>query len=138
MHCRTMAARAGHPVTLCAIEHIVATSPDFLKRHAAENDIERYIMDWTGPGMWTDCVLKHVNAHKSTDVKTTVEAGLHRLAGPRRIHDTVILPRKSFAILGGQADSAKDGVLVKHYFEGMWKTSWTGGLWKSVCIGSWC
>lgn len=133
-----MAARAGHPVTLCAIEHIVASSPDFLTRHVAENDIERYIMDWTGPGMWTDCVLKHVNAHKPSTTNALVEDTLHELAEPRRIHDTVILPRRAFAVLQGQADSVKDGVLVKHYFEGMWKTTWSARLWKSICIGSWC
>lgn len=114
------------------MEHVVSSSPDFLTRHAIEGDIEKYIMDWTGPGVWTDCVLAWLNDHRKEGDNTPVEDTLHELKRPKKIHDTLVLPRTAFAVLQGMKDGVEDGVLVKHYFEGMWKAKWSGKVWKSL------
>lgn len=101
------------------------------------------IVNWTGPGVWTDAVLTYLHARYG--VKWT---DLRGLSGPVRIGDTVVLPVTGFSPGVGQfgaknalgelrlelrmvrsfwfgwcfvADAIDPLAMVEHNFRGSWK-----------------
>lgn len=72
----------------------------------------------TGPGMWSDTILGHLNAHHGTTVWD-----LHNLTAPALVGDVLILPVTGFA--NGQKHSnsgspSDPDALVRHLFKGSW------------------
>ena len=115
----TMASTPKHPILWCALTRIREQTKFFLSKWSDNTDIEGIIMDWTGPGIWSDCVTEYIGQDE-TD-------GLHRLAAPRQIKDVLVLPRRSFGSLDGE--TLGDDVRGKHFFQGLWKKkSWFGRL----------
>lgn len=150
----TMAAAPHHPIALSALLRVVhrtaraaswaADHWRAVQRALAANDTERAmhlmqttaldepasggpvgIMDWTGPGVWTDAVLQYLAARFGcswTDLR-----GLSR---PLRVGDVVVLPVTGFSPDVGQfgALSRHDPqAMVWHHFRGSWKGD-TGGM----------
>jgi alpha 1,6-mannosyltransferase len=113
----TIASVPKHPVLKCAMNKVRDGTADFIASWGPDSDIEEIIMDWTGPGLWTDCVTEYIGK-EATD-------NLHRLAEPRQIKDVLVLPRKSLGSLDGEALDGQ--VRGKHYFQGLWKKKgWFG------------
>ncbi|KAG2439252.1 hypothetical protein HXX76_004613 [Chlamydomonas incerta] len=99
------AAAPGHPVLRAACDHIARYA-----RHTFSNNTNRDTLERTGPGMWTDVVLRHAAAHPPT------------LAGdPWKVR---ILPRVAFGVhpagIDGLTPDAKE-IVVLHHFLGSWK-----------------
>ncbi len=70
----TFAAVPGHPVLRDICEHI--------KRHADKrlSEDEHYdVLERTGPGPWTDAIMKHTHLHRPSQVRTLL--GSHDSAG---------------------------------------------------------
>ncbi|GKZ37414.1 hypothetical protein AbraIFM66950_008937 [Aspergillus brasiliensis] len=121
----TMASVPGHPVFRDVLRSIVDRTAQFVPTQTAGSDADIDVMGWTGPSAWTDAVLGYLDCddeqvQQLRDLRETV-----------RIRDVVVLPRRAFAVLQGEDQSAPD-VLVKHYFEGSWKgcaREWLRWLW---------
>jgi len=76
-------------------------------------------MDWTGPGIWSDCVSEYIGS-KETE-------RLHRITEPKLIRDVLVLPRRGLGLLDGE--EMGDEVRGKHYFQGLWKKKgWFGRM----------
>ncbi|MCJ1358235.1 MAG: hypothetical protein MMC33_008234 [Icmadophila ericetorum] len=109
----TIAASPKHPILRQVLDKIAEFTPGFNEQEA-QKKIEVNVMDWTGPGVWTDAILQYLNC-------TEEELAIVRdLKDPIRIKDVLVLPKRSFAIIQGDDHSSPD-ILVKHYFSGTWK-----------------
>ncbi|GFR43765.1 hypothetical protein Agub_g4877 [Astrephomene gubernaculifera] len=99
------AAAPGHPVLRAACDHIARYA-----RHTFSNNTNRDTLERTGPGMWTDAVLRHAAAHPPTLVND-----------PWKVR---ILPRVAFGVhpagIDGLSPEAKE-IVVLHHFLGSWK-----------------
>ena len=104
------------------MEHIVSKSPLFIKRYKEENGkVEHLIMDWTGPGVWTDVVFDWVNSHQAKNENSRVEESMLQLSSPMKVHDTLFLPRMAWGAIPAMKGKPADGLLVRHGYEGSWK-----------------
>jgi mannosyltransferase OCH1-like enzyme len=113
----TIASVPKHEVLLCALNRVREKTKYFAPQWSAQTNIEEIIMDWTGPGIWSDCVVQYIGTEETES--------LHRLAGPRQIKDVLVLPRRGLGLLDGEEIS--DEVRGKHFFQGLWKKkSWFG------------
>lgn len=115
----TIASVPRHAVLKCALNRVRDETTHFVASWTPESDIEKIIMDWTGPGIWTDCVTEYIGREATEN--------LHRLSEPRQIKDVLILPRKSLGLLDGE--EIDEQVRGKHYFQGLWKKKgWFGRM----------
>ncbi|PMD46106.1 glycosyltransferase family 32 protein [Hyaloscypha variabilis F] len=110
----TIASAPSHPVLLDALTRITDRTPEFLKKQQDDKNGDADVMNWTGPSVWTDAVLAHLECtemqlEKLRDLKHAV-----------RIKDVLLLPKRAFAVIQGE-DHKNPDILVKHYFSGMWK-----------------
>lgn len=125
----TIQSKPGHPI----LRNIVANITDetLSRKHSKTLDLphtkERgsQIMDWTGPGLWTDLVFGYFNDR--------VKSGLHdpvtwhnftNLNEPYQLSDVMVLPITSFSpgveTMGAQSEF-HPLAFVKHQFRGSWK-----------------
>lgn len=107
----TVASMPGHDILKCALDRVRRQTGHFGPRWGPDVDIEEIIMDWTGPGIWTDCVTDYIGIYERDR--------LHRLTEPRQIKDILILPRKALGILDGELQDKN--ARGKHHFHGLWK-----------------
>jgi alpha 1,6-mannosyltransferase len=115
----TIASVPGHAVLKCAMDRVRDETTHYIRSWSPETNIEEIIMDWTGPGIWSDCVAEYIGRDELE--------GLHRLREPRMCRDVLVLPRKSLAALDGEEIDGQ--VRGKHFFQGLWKKKkW----WDSV------
>ena len=113
----TIASVPKHPALACALSKVRDQTKHFLPKWSPLTSLDEIIMDWTGPGIWTDCVTEYIGMEETTR--------LHKLAGPRQLKDVLVLPRRSLGLLHGEEFG--DDVRAKHYFQGLWKKkSWFG------------
>lgn len=125
----TIQSKPGHPV----LRDIVAKiTEETLKRKNQGNlplpntkDRGSQIMDWTGPGIWTDSVFEYFNEPLKSGLYYPVT--WHNFTGlesPMVVSDVLVLPITSFSpgteTMGSQSDS-HPLAFVKHHFEGSWK-----------------
>lgn len=127
----TIQSKPGHPV----LRDIVAKITDETlrrKRHGnlpLPNSKERgsQIMDWTGPGIWTDSVFEYFNDPVKSNLHyQTTWKNFTGLDHPEVVSDVLVLPITSFSpgteTMGSQSES-HPLAFVKHHFEGSWKPS---------------
>ncbi|KAK9370703.1 nucleotide-diphospho-sugar transferase [Lipomyces kononenkoae] len=120
----TIAAKRGHPTVLRIVSHITTET---LRRKATgtldlpkNKDAGSQVMNWTGPGIWTDTVFRYLS---------DIQAGTdwHSVTGITQgkvIGDVVILPITSFSPgVGTMGANSPDHphAFVHHIFEGSWK-----------------
>ncbi|WVF65365.1 hypothetical protein IAT40_000092 [Kwoniella sp. CBS 6097] len=139
----TLSSAPSHPIFLDAVRRVVNAShvvqnwenwrTDEIQRLDGEGRVEEAkeladqhrdhamnVMEWTGPGLFTDSVLAYILARYNVT--------WHRLRGldhPLRIGDVLILPITGFSP-GGQPDFRAEGpdspqANVLHNFRGSWK-----------------
>ncbi|KAL7423036.1 hypothetical protein Q5752_002335 [Cryptotrichosporon argae] len=106
----TLLAKPGHPVLLDVVGHALAAA------HArAKRDTDEAILDWTGPGAFTDALLRFLLFRHGVH-----PLELSGLTQPVRYGDVVIMPEHSF-----RADASEgfqgDHRVVWHGFFGRWK-----------------
>ncbi|KAK9375468.1 nucleotide-diphospho-sugar transferase [Lipomyces chichibuensis] len=120
----TILAKRGHPVVLRIVSHITTET---LRRKVTgtldlpkSKDAGSQIMNWTGPGIWTDTIFEYLSG-------VQVHTDWHNVTGISRgkvIGDVVILPITSFS--PGVGTMGANGpehphAFVYHTFEGSWK-----------------
>lgn len=125
----TIQSKVGHPV----LRNIVAKiTDDTLKRKTSHTlqlpttkDRGSQIMDWTGPGIWTDSVFGYFNDNLKSGLHFPVTwQNFTGLTEPYRVSDVMVLPITSFSpgvdTMGAQPET-HPLAFVKHQFEGSWK-----------------
>ncbi|EXJ80540.1 alpha 1,6-mannosyltransferase [Capronia coronata CBS 617.96] len=126
----TIQSKPGHPV----LRDIVATiTEDTLKMKKAGKlpkgkEPAKSIMEYTGPGVWTDAIFSYFNNKEYFDFSSrTTNVTYSDFFGIRehkKIGDVVVLPITSFSPGVGQmgAEGPEDPMaFVKHEFDGSWK-----------------
>lgn len=125
----TIQSKPGHPVLRDIVAKITEETLRRKSTHSLQlpssKDRGSQIMDWTGPGIWTDSVFGYFN--------DKLKSGLHYpvtwqnftgLAEPRKVSDVMVLPITSFSpgveTMGSQSEN-HPLAFVKHHFEGSWK-----------------
>ncbi|CAN3371882.1 initiation-specific alpha-1,6-mannosyltransferase [Diutina rugosa] len=137
----TIQAKPGHPLLRELIARITELT---LERDAngklsetLGKDESGDIMDWTGPGIFTDYVFKYLNNilqpsanFESKNYEKVIDWEFFTgIQSPMLIDDVMVLPITSFSPDVGQmgAGSSHDALAyVKHMFQGSWKTDGTG------------
>jgi len=133
----TLQGKPGHPALLDLISHITEHT---IMRYR-NNELHRIfgrtatedVMNWTGPGAWTDSVLKYLDelfqndqyiANRSWEEFTPYfnQRSLDKFSNAVVVHDVVILPLTSFCPENNGGGSTKDPMAyVEHCYDGSWK-----------------
>lgn len=132
----TIQAKKGHPLLGELIAKITALTLQREKkrqlRKVLGKDEGGDIMDWTGPGIWTDAVFEYMNNAAQPEearAKHTVEEIVTwrmftGLQAPKVVGDVLVLPITSFSPDVGQMGAHLSGhplAYAKHMFSGSWK-----------------
>lgn len=125
----TIQSKPGHPV----LRDIVAKiTEDTLRRKNTNTlrlpktkDRGAQIMNWTGPGIWTDSVFAYFNDKLKSGLHYSVNwQNFTGLVEPKKVSDVMVLPITSFSpgvqTMGAESES-HPLAYVKHHFEGSWK-----------------
>ncbi|KAJ1310203.1 hypothetical protein OPQ81_006946 [Rhizoctonia solani] len=78
------------------------------------------IMEWTGPGVFTDSVIRYLAAEHNVTWPV-----LKDLRKPLRIRDAVVLPVTGFSPgvgMFGAGETSNEEAMVQHLFAGSWKS----------------
>ena len=110
----TFAGIAGHPILRNIVEKIVVITPKMLDQKMSYD----VVMNWTGPGIWSDVILDYLQYHFKVDTLNL----LSKLKHPILIGDVYILPKDGFGSYDGRAGGTQDPKThVRHFFMGGWK-----------------
>ncbi|CAN6674525.1 putative glycosyltransferase Hoc1p [Trichomonascus vanleenenianus] len=125
----TIQAKPGHPV----LREIVARITDKTLKRKSEGNLQlpgtkdrgSQIMDWTGPGAWTDSVFAYLNDDVKSGLHTPVTfKSFTGIQEPKLMSDVLVLPITSFSpgvgTMGSQPET-HPMAFVKHLFSGSWK-----------------
>ncbi|KAK9479876.1 nucleotide-diphospho-sugar transferase [Lipomyces japonicus] len=120
----TIFAKKGHPVLRNIVSHITTET---LRRKALgklalpkTKESGSQIMDWTGPGIWTDTVFDYLTSIE----KYTTWKNLTGITKGVIIGDVAVLPITSFSPgvnTMGAHQTDHPHAFVQHNFEGSWK-----------------
>ena len=122
----TLQAKPGHP----ALRSIVAQiTEDTLRMKRAgilaPKHMDKSIVEFTGPGRWTDTVFAYFNNPKyfriETGAKNITWESFTGITTPKRVGDVVVLPITSFSPGVGQMGAKETDdpmAFVEHAFEG--------------------
>ncbi|KAL1413712.1 hypothetical protein Q8F55_001494 [Vanrija albida] len=123
-----LASAPSHPIMLEVVRRVV-NGTHFVQEHEkraereghAERDAALSVIEWTGPGAFSDAVFAYLLARY--DVSWHHVRGLRR---PLRVGDVLILPITAFAS-GGEGDFEDEGpespqALLQHFLRGGWKS----------------
>lgn len=125
----TIQSKPGHPILRDIVANI---TEETLRKKSSRTlslpttkDRGSIIMDWTGPGIWTDSVFKYFNDNVQSGLDSPVT--WHNFTGlqkPYKMSDVMVLPITSFSpgvnTMGSKSES-HPLAFVKHQFEGTWK-----------------
>ncbi|WBW74343.1 Golgi alpha-1,6-mannosyltransferase Och1 [Schizosaccharomyces osmophilus] len=115
----TIAAVPGHPV-LWELVHKITHGTWSLHEKGELLKGTDSVMEWTGPGIWTDSVFDYLNWRYGPFTWENVTG----IQTPMLVGDVLILPITSFSpgVWHMGSKSASDPTAyVKHYFSGSWK-----------------
>lgn len=124
----TIQSKPGHPVMR---EIVTRITQETLKRKRAgllDNIIDKNVVEFTGPAVWTDTIFDYFNDPRFFDLKNSKGPidwrNFTGMETSKKVGDVVVLPITSFSP-GVQQMGAKDYddpmAFVKHDFEGTWK-----------------
>ncbi|KAF2795158.1 glycosyltransferase family 32 protein [Melanomma pulvis-pyrius CBS 109.77] len=123
----TIQSKPGHPVLVDVVANI---TQETLKRKA-ENKLSKDhkgIIEFTGPGLWTDIIFNFFNNPDFFDMSTSkgniTWEHFTGMKAPKKVGDVIILPITSFSPGIKQMNAGEDDdpmAFVKHNFEGTWK-----------------
>jgi len=110
----TIAAKPRHPMLEKVIMKIHEISQQKTNKTISKDDI----LNWTGPGMWTDTILEYIKDTHGVDYKE-----FKNLRHGKRVDDIYILPRSGFSAPSGPEDGGEYNpeAKVEHLFWGSWK-----------------
>lgn len=131
----TLQGKPGHPILLELIAHITEITLSRAKNNqlltvlgkSASHDV----MNWTGPGIWSDEILKYLNKlFHNKEIYTNddeyfeyfTQHSLGAFTQPVIIHDVAMLPLTSFCPGANGGGKVSDPLAyVRHCFDGSWK-----------------
>ena len=121
----TIQAKAGHPVLRDVVATITEDTLRMKKKGTLKaKKLEKSIVEFTGPAMWTDAIFNYLNNptyFKMTDGKNITWETFTGIEVAKKVGDVVVLPITSFSP-GVQQMGAKEPddpmAFVKHEFEG--------------------
>ncbi|KAF8591965.1 glycosyltransferase family 32 protein [Ramaria rubella] len=127
----TMSFSPGHPILVDVVQRIYAASIEADRRQRQDpitirdkNMTEMTVLEWTGPGVFTDAVLRFL--HIESGLKWV---DLRNLQKPLRAGSVTILPVTGFSPgvgnFGARGDSDEQA-MVHHDFKGSWKPKHSG------------
>ena len=122
----TIQAKPGHPVLRDIVATIVEDTLRMKKKGVlSEKKLEKSIMEFTGPAVWTDVIFNYMNNPKYFNTKDEHNVTWEAFTGietAKKVGDVVVLPITSFSP-GVQQMGAKEPddpmAFVHHEFEGM-------------------
>mmetsp|Transcript_5909 Transcript_5909/g.19017 ORF Transcript_5909/g.19017 Transcript_5909/m.19017 type:complete len:298 (-) Transcript_5909:436-1329(-) len=111
----TFAARPGHPILHDVVNRVLVKS-DAMLALPELNDTS--VMEWTGPGVFTDAVLDYLATELHVDWRTE----LHRLRQPKLFGDVLVLSTTGFSpgMFGRSESVLHPQALAEHLFYGTW------------------
>lgn len=118
----TIQAKAGHPV----LRDVVATITEDalrMKKQGILNKMEKSVVEFTGPAVWTDAIFSYLNSpvYFKVDGKNVTWETFTGMETAKKVGDVVVLPITSFSP-GVQQMGSKETddpmAFVKHDFEG--------------------
>ncbi|ORY34031.1 hypothetical protein BCR39DRAFT_518185 [Naematelia encephala] len=118
----TFMARPGHPVFLDALGRTLRKTEEIAKEieratAAGEEYLPETALEWTGPGVFSDCVYRYLLARYGF----TPEHLIHQEV-PIRVGDVLILPAGSFSSVSPLSDEKqRDWAASYHGFKGRWR-----------------
>lgn len=118
----TLMARPGHPILLDAVARSLAKTEQIERdREAAaarnETYIDEWALEWTGPGVFTDCVYRYLLSRYGVTPADLIEA-----RQPVRVGDVLILPSRSFSSPWSEPkEEQRPYAAVQHGFKGRWR-----------------
>ncbi|KZF22992.1 glycosyltransferase family 32 protein [Xylona heveae TC161] len=123
----TIQSKPGHPV----LRDIVATITDAtlkLKESGVLKKLDKSVVEFTGPAIWTDAVFRYFNNPEYFDMSTSkgniTWEHFTGIKKAKKMGDVVVLPITSFSPGVQQMGAGDDDdpmAFVKHAFEGTWK-----------------
>lgn len=125
----TIQSKRGHPV----LRDVVATiTEDTLRMKRAgtltEEELDKTIVEFTGPGTWTDAIFRYFNnpdyfdLGEGEDKKNISALDFTGIKVQKKMGDVVVLPITSFSpgvFQMGSEDIGHPMAFVKHEFEGL-------------------
>jgi len=124
----TIQSKPGHPVLREVVARITNSTLTHKARGTLSKVIDKNVIEFTGPAIWTDIIFEYFNDERYFDMKQSPGPIDYRnftgMDVAKRVGDVVVLPITSFSP-GVQQMGAKDYddpmAFVKHDFEGTWK-----------------
>jgi mannosyltransferase OCH1-like enzyme len=111
----TIAAAPGHPILHQIVQKIADISPSMTRKTITDEQI----LEWTGPGVWTDVISDYLLAKYKFSLSY-----LKNLKEPKLIGDIYILPITGFSPGLNRMGSKSINDLqakVRHLFAGSWR-----------------
>src|SRR5258708_23537047 len=116
----TIAAKSCHPIFIDVLARIVKKYEDAIKQqstaHTASLDDTLDVLDWTGPGVFTDAVIRYMIARHGVYPRQVSSMNV-----PVRVGDLLIFPARSFAAWASDGPPMDQYSSVWHGFFGSWK-----------------
>ncbi len=116
----TMAAKSCHPIFIDVLARIVKKYEDAIKQRGtaepANPDDIRHVLDWTGPGVFTDAVIRYMIARHGVYPRQ-----VSSMTVPVRVGDLLILPAYSFNAWASDGPPNDQYTAVWHGAIGSWK-----------------
>ncbi|CAM1506313.1 Fc.00g059540.m01.CDS01 [Cosmosporella sp. VM-42] len=124
----TIQSKPGHPVLRDLIDRIVKQTLVFKRTGRLSHFMDRNVVEFTGPAIWTDTIMDYFNDQRYFDMRKSKGKIDYRaftgMESSRRVGDVVVLPITSFSPGVGQMGAKEPDdpmAYVKHDFEGTWK-----------------
>ncbi|KAM0218385.1 hypothetical protein ACHAPA_005324 [Fusarium lateritium] len=124
----TIQAKPGHPVLRDIITRITKQTLDMKQQGKLEKFLDRNVVEFTGPAVWTDAIMEYFNDARFFDMsgsKGPIDyKNFTGMETSKRVGDVVVLPITSFSPGVGQMGAKEPDdpmAFVKHDFEGTWK-----------------
>jgi alpha 1,6-mannosyltransferase len=124
----TIQSKPGHPILRDVVAAITEDTLEMKKvGHLRKGrEPQKSIMEFTGPGLWTDAIFSYFNNHEYFDFSSrssnVTYSDFFGIKEHKKIGDVVVLPITSFSPGVGQmgAEGPEDPMaFVKHEFDGM-------------------
>lgn len=128
----TIQAKVGHPMLRELIARITEITLTRKKKGQLKKILTKDeggdIMNWTGPGIWTDAVFAYMNnamgSSEEGDEQAITWKDFTGLQHAKLVADVLVLPITSFSPDVGQMGAKSSGdpmAYAKHLFLGLWK-----------------
>ncbi|KAI9711530.1 MAG: membrane-bound alpha-1,6- mannosyltransferase Initiation-specific [Bogoriella megaspora] len=121
----TIQAKPGHPVLREIVARITEKTLLMKREGTLERDGQKSVMEFTGPGVWTDTVFEYFNDETYFDMSTSsgniTWEQFTGIKAQKKVGDVVVLPITCFSPgiqTMGAGDDDDPLAFVKHFFEG--------------------